>query len=94
MFYESGTSSLSQAAGFCLLLHNTCRNNNQKEKKRLGGSEDVTKNPVWIENFIQTQHGTSSGEAGRIMLLTHNGEESGWDAGRTEQAGGGWSGTV
>lgn len=52
MFYESGTSSLSQAAGFCLLLHNTCRNkrNTAKEEGR-----DVTENHVLIENLIQEE---------------------------------------
>lgn len=62
-----------------------------KRKKRWrgagGGFGYVTKNPVWNENFIQTQHRTSSGEARRIMRLTHDGEESCWDAGRTEHAG-------
>lgn len=34
MFYESGTSSHSQAASFCLLLHDTCRNKRSTERKR------------------------------------------------------------
>lgn len=50
MFYESGTSSLSQAAGFCLLLHNTCRNKRNTAKGR-----DATENHVLIENLIQEE---------------------------------------
>lgn len=34
MFYESGTSSHSEAAGFCLSLHDTCRDKRNTERRR------------------------------------------------------------
>lgn len=51
MFYESGTSSHSKAAGFCLLLHDTCRNKRNTERKR----ERCKRKSHHNRNFIQEE---------------------------------------